>query len=92
MDTIKTRDDALKVLSDLKAEQKRYENGMSTSFQVLQIQEDLATARSNAVRAETGYRKALIEFYRATGTLADEIGVEIAGEPDEAQEAEEEAK
>jgi outer membrane protein TolC len=59
------------------AEQKRYENGMSTSFQVLQIQEDLATARSNAVKAETGYRKALIEFYRAIGTLDDVVGVQL---------------
>jgi outer membrane protein TolC len=77
---------------NLKAEQKRYENGMSTSFQVLQIQEDLATARSNAVRAETGYRKALIEFYRATGTLADEIGVEIAGQEEDVAATEQEAK
>lgn len=62
---------------NLKAEQKRYENGMSTSFQVLQIQEDLAEARSNAVRAETGYRKALIDFYRSIGTLDEEVGVVI---------------
>ena len=62
---------------NLKAEQKRYENGMSTSFQVLQIQEDLAEARSNAVRAETGYRKALIDFYRSTGTLDEQVGVVI---------------
>jgi len=65
---------------NLKAEQKRWENGMSTSFQVLQIQEDLALARSNAVKAETGYRKALIEFYRSIGTLDDEAGVTIGGE------------
>lgn len=65
---------------NLKAEQKRFENGMSTSFQVLQIQEDLATARSNAVQAETGYRKALIEFFRAIGTLDDEVGIELQSE------------
>ena len=62
---------------NFKAEQKRYENGMSTSFQVLQIQEDLAQARSNAVKAEAGYRKALIEFYRSIGSLDEEAGVEI---------------
>ena len=50
---------------------------MSTSFQVLQIQEDLATARSNAVKAETGYRKALIDFYRSIGTLDDVVGVQL---------------
>lgn len=65
---------------NLRAEQKRYENGMSTSFQVLQIQEDLAEARSNAVQAEAGYRKALIDFYRATGTLTEAAGVQIDSE------------
>ncbi|MDX1644514.1 MAG: TolC family protein, partial [Thermoanaerobaculia bacterium] len=65
---------------NLRAEQKRYENGMSTSFQVLQIQEDLAQARSAAVRAEAGYRKALIDFYRAIGTLPEAAGVEIETE------------
>lgn len=62
---------------NLEAEQKRYENGMSTSFQVLEIQEDLATARSNAVRAETGYRRALIDYLRAIGSLDDEVGIQI---------------
>jgi outer membrane protein TolC len=62
---------------NLKAEQKRYENGMSTSYRVLEIQEDLATARSNAVRAETGYRRALIDYLRAIGTLDEEVGILI---------------
>jgi outer membrane protein TolC len=62
---------------NLKAEQKRYENGMSTSYRVLEIQEDLATARSNAVRAETGYRRALIDYLRSIGTLDDEVGIVI---------------
>lgn len=66
--------------ANLEAEQKRWENGMSTSFQVLQIQEDLATARSNAVKAETGYRKALIDFYRSTGTLDDVLGIQLQSE------------
>jgi outer membrane protein TolC len=66
--------------ANLEAEQKRWENGMSTSFQVLQIQEDLATARSNAVKAETGYRKALIDFYRSIGTLDDVAGIQLQSE------------
>ncbi len=63
---------------NLDAEQKRYENGMSTSFQVLQIQEDLTEARSREVNAITGYRKALVLFYQATGELIDRSGIEIA--------------
>lgn len=66
---------------NLDAEQKRYQNGMSTSFQVLEVQEDLTGARSREVAAITGYRKALVQYYRAIGRLTEESGVEIA-EPD----------
>ncbi len=62
---------------NLEAEQKRYENGMSTSFRVLEIQEDLTGARSREVNAITGYRKALILYYRALGTLMQESDVEV---------------
>jgi outer membrane protein len=62
---------------NLDAEQKRYQNGMSTSFQVLQIQEDLTEARSREVSAITGYRKALALFYQATGRLIAESGFEF---------------
>jgi outer membrane protein TolC len=59
------------------AERKRYENGLSTSFQVLQIQEDLTAARSRQVAAIAGYRRALAEYYRATGRLLEAEGVEL---------------
>lgn len=62
---------------NLEAEQKRYENGMSTSFQVTEIQEDLSGARSREVSAVTGYRRALAELYRATGQLLEVTGVEL---------------
>jgi outer membrane protein TolC len=62
---------------NLDAEQKRYQNGMSTSFQVLEIQEDLSQARSREVNTITGYRKALAQFYQAVGTLIEQSGVEI---------------
>jgi outer membrane protein TolC len=62
---------------NLDAERKRYENGLSTSFQVLQIQEDLTAARSRQVAAIAGYRRALAEYYRATGRLLDAEGVEL---------------
>ncbi len=65
---------------NLEAEQKRYENGMSTSFQVLQIQEDLTEARSREVNAITGYRKALVLYYQATGELIERSDVAIVGE------------
>jgi outer membrane protein TolC len=59
------------------AEQKRYENGMSTSFQVLQIQEDLSEARSREVAAVTSYRKVRALYEQAIGRLLEAHGVEI---------------
>jgi outer membrane protein TolC len=65
---------------NLDAERKRYENGMSTSFQVLQIQEDLSGARSREVSAVATYRRALVEYYRAIGRLLAENRVELVEE------------
>ncbi len=62
---------------NLEAEQKRYENGLSTSFEVLQIQEDLTEALSREVSAITNYRRALNAFYFATGEILDQVGVEL---------------
>lgn len=66
---------------NLEAEQKKYENGLSTSFQVLQIQDELTSARSRLANAVTGYRKALVVFHRATGRLVPESGVEVVSDP-----------
>ena len=62
---------------NLDAERKRYENGLSTSFQVLEIQEDLTAARSREVAAIASYRRALAEYWRATGRLLEAEGVEF---------------
>ncbi|HEX3126626.1 MAG TPA: TolC family protein [Thermoanaerobaculia bacterium] len=64
----------------LEAERKRYENGMSTSFQITQIQEDLSQARTREVNAVVNYRTALAEFQRTTGQLLDVESIEIADE------------
>lgn len=62
---------------NLEAERKRYENGMSSSFQITQIQNDVTQARSGEVRAVINYRTALAEYYRAIGRLLDQQGVAI---------------
>lgn len=62
---------------NLDAERKRYENGLSTSFQITQIQEDLTLALSREVTARITYRTALAEYYRVTGRLLEEEGVGI---------------
>ena len=65
---------------NLDAERKRYENGLSTSFQVLEIQEDLSNARSREVSAVINYRRALSDFHRAMGTLLNENDIKVAEE------------
>ena len=62
---------------NLDAERKRYENGMSTSFNITSIQDQLTQARSVEVQAIVGYRTALAEYYRAIGKLPAQDGVTI---------------
>lgn len=62
---------------NLDAERKKYENGLSTSFQILQVQEDLTAARYRLVSAQTGYRRALVEYRRAVGKLLDGAGIRV---------------
>ena len=61
----------------LDAAQKRYENGLWTSFQVLEIQEDLTAARTREVEAITNYRRALLAYFKAIGMLLDQKGIEL---------------
>lgn len=63
---------------NLDAERKKYENGLSTSFEILRVQDDLTAARSRQVDALTGYRTALVEYHRAVGKLLDYAGVTVA--------------
>jgi len=63
---------------NLDAERKKYENGLSTSFQILQVQEDLTSARYRLVSAATSYRRALVDYQRAIGQLLDRAGIRVA--------------
>jgi len=69
---------------NLEAEQKRYENGMSDSFRIAQIQNDLTAARSREVTAVTNYRIALVDYYRSIGNLLEQDRVELLGPEDPA--------
>lgn len=64
--------------SNLDAEKKKYENGLSTSFQILQVEEELASARLRLVQAVTGYRRALVSYHRSIGKLLDYASVTVA--------------
>jgi outer membrane protein len=50
----------------LTGEQKLYEVGRSTTFLLLQRQNELTSARTNELQAETDYSKALADLQRAT--------------------------
>ena len=61
----------------LRAEQKKFENGMSTSFQVLTFQDDLFGAKTRENLATADYNKALVALSRAQGTLLADRGILI---------------
>ncbi len=67
-------------LAALEAEQKKLENGKSTSFVVLQLQNDLTSARSSELRAVADYNNALAElsFREATTLERHQIDWEVA--------------
>jgi len=69
---------------NLEAEQTKFANGLSTNFQVSEIQDAAATAQFSEIRARVNYRKALAIYYGSTGTFLEAKGVEIAdpGAPD----------
>jgi outer membrane protein TolC len=55
----------------LEAEQKKLENGKSTSFVVLQLQRDLTSAQSEEILALTEYNKSLAALARSEGTTLE---------------------
>ena len=74
-----TRDARLYAELALDAEQKKLENGKSTSFQVLQLQRDLTARRSEEIQALTDYNKSLAQVALREGTTLDRnrINLEI---------------
>lgn len=59
------------------AEEKRLRLGVTTSFQVLRIQEDLTAARIQELQSRIAYEKALLELQTAEGTLLENLGVDV---------------
>ena len=52
----------------LKAEEKKFEVGLSTSFNVLEFQEDLAEVQSKEIKAIVDYNKSRVRFHQVTAT------------------------
>lgn len=55
----------------LDAETKKFQNGFSTTFMVLQFQETLTAARTAEIRAAVDYNKALAQLAFADGTMLE---------------------
>jgi outer membrane protein TolC len=62
----------------LDAEQKKFENGMSTTFEVRQFQNDLSEAQLSQIRAGLDYAKALAALERVKGTLLESHNLSVS--------------
>jgi len=62
----------------LDAEQKKFDNGMSTSFEVFTFQTDLRNAQLSLIQALLDYNKSLADLERAKGTLLASKGLKLA--------------
>ena len=62
---------------NLEAERRRYENGMTTNFQVLQIQQQLSDSRAREISALVAYNKSVAAYHRAVGDLLDVANIKV---------------
>ncbi len=72
-----TRQARIYAQAALEAEQKKLENGKSTSFQVLQLQRDLVSAASSEIRALADYNIARSRLALAEGSTLERTGVDL---------------
>src|SRR3954470_11822700 len=61
----------------LEAEQSKFEVGMSTNYNVIQSQRDLATAQNNELQAILNYRKSLVELERVQQTTLSNLNITL---------------
>ena len=62
---------------DLEAEQKKFDNGMSTNFLVLTKMTDLDNAKSAEVQAQIAYAKNVTALEKALGNLLEARGLKL---------------
>jgi len=61
----------------LQAAQKKYDVGLSTSFVVLDFQEDLVNASVGRIGAIAGYHRSVIELWNTLGITMRQNGIEF---------------
>lgn len=75
LNTIESRQKAAQLKrEELRNEQVKFDNGRSTNFQVLQVQDDLAQRQIELLRSQVDYRLALSELAFAVGSTTDVLG------------------
>jgi outer membrane protein TolC len=80
--TERERREATKVAEELarqvvSTEERKYKLGLSTSYDLLQFQADLATATRNHLRAVVDYRRSVVGFYQVLGVTLDRLNIQL---------------
>jgi outer membrane protein TolC len=71
------RDTAVATGKTASAEEKLLEEGKSTTFEVVRLQNNASDARSRQLAAIASYRKNAVRLAVSRGILLDELGVNI---------------
>ncbi len=75
---VEAANEALKLAGQvLDAERTKLESGVSTTYNVILRQRDLAEARQAQISASVTYAKALVELHRSTGGTLKENGIDL---------------
>ena len=77
-----TRESARLAERLLETEQKRLEQGLARSFDVLKARTALADARTRQIAAHADYNKAATQLHLVTGTLLDRYGIPFPAIPE----------
>jgi len=64
----------------LTVEEKKYNLGLSTSYQLLLFQSNLTTATKNRLRSTIDYRKSVVNLYQSTGITLDKLNIKFENE------------
>jgi outer membrane protein len=83
LNTNRKRVDATRASRDLaqrklEAEQKKFQAGMSTNFQIIQAQRDLAAARNAELQAVLDYNRSLVDFETVQEAPVNGGGIALA--------------
>jgi len=70
----------IKWTSENLKEEKKFEVGLSTSFNVLEFQEDLAEAQSNEIKAVVDYNQSRVRFRQATASTLKQHDIKLKTE------------